>query len=328
MVGAAASVLAIAAADAEIRKNIGICTTAAVATIAGRKLCQTAPAPALGVVSLVGAGPGDPELLTVKALRRLEAAEVVLHDALITDEVLRLVPLTAEMINVGKRCGDVKDRGLQQQEIHELLLLHSRRGRKVVRLKCGDPLVFGRGGEELEFLAKYQVPTEVVPGITTALGASASCQMPLTHRGCANQVRFVVGQSQARALLDLGWESLARDARTQTVVFYMGLKSLDSICKRLRDHGADGDVPMAIVENATGPQERALFGTIDSMVEIAHKNQAGHDGPSIIFLGPTAAFPAKLEELAAREELDVKEEQHRPWKRMRGVAAPASPSDA
>mmetsp|Transcript_72871 Transcript_72871/g.202127 ORF Transcript_72871/g.202127 Transcript_72871/m.202127 type:complete len:307 (-) Transcript_72871:157-1077(-) len=283
------------------------------APIAGKKDFQDAsvllasrPAPAaaaptgleLGLVSLVGAGPGDPELLTLKALRRLEAAEVVLHDSLISAEVMMLIPTTAEVVNVGKRCGDPKDRGLQQQEIHELLVAHSRRGRKVVRLKCGDPLVFGRGGEELEFLAQHGVPTEVVPGITTALGASASCQMPLTHRGCANQVRFVVGQTKARELPELGWDELAREANKETVVFYMGLKSLEGICERLRKHGAPSDTPMAIVENATLPGERAVYGTIESIASLAKKAEAGLNGPVIVFLGPTAAFPSKLEELA------------------------------
>ncbi|CAE8658966.1 unnamed protein product, partial [Polarella glacialis] len=188
----------------------------------------------LGPVALVGAGPGDPELLTLRAMRRLEAAEVVLHDSLISEEVLNLVPRSAELINVGKRCGDVKDRGLQQKEIHELMLLHSRRGRRVVRLKCGDPFVFGRGGEELEFLVKHQVSVEVVPGITSALGAAASCQVPLTHRGFGtNHVHFCVGQSQARTLPDLDWGELARSAMKQTAVFYMGLRSLDLICNTL-----------------------------------------------------------------------------------------------
>eukprot|EP00931_Biecheleriopsis_adriatica_P095606 TRINITY_DN691_c0_g1_i2.p1 TRINITY_DN691_c0_g1~~TRINITY_DN691_c0_g1_i2.p1 ORF type:complete len:247 (-),score=55.02 TRINITY_DN691_c0_g1_i2:393-1133(-) len=219
-----------------------------------------------GPVSLVGAGPGDPELLTLRAVRRLEAADVVLHDSLITEEVLQLVPEHAELINVGKRCGDVKDRSLQQQEIHDLMLARSRRGCRVVRLKCGDPFVFGRGGEELEFLVSHQVPTEVVPGITSALGASASIQVPLTHRSFnTNHVHFCVGQSQARTLPDLDWSDLARSAMKQTAVFYMGLKSLEKICSALRQHGAPADTPMALVESATASNEEAIFGTLESM---------------------------------------------------------------
>lgn len=265
-------------------------------------LVERAPESALrGPVFLVGAGPGDPELLTIKAVKRLESAEVVLHDNLISDEVLALVPATSELVNVGKRCGDVKDRGLQQQEIHELMLLHSRRGRRVVRLKCGDPFVFGRGGEELEFLAAHDVPVEVVPGITTALGAAASCQVPLTHR-CfgANQIRFVVGQSQARRLPDLDWAELANAAGTQTIAIYMGFKMLTSICGRLRENGAAGDIPIALVENATTPQERALYSTLEAMPELARKQEAGADGgPVLLLVGRTARFPVHLEELVA-----------------------------
>jgi|Transcript_101477 uroporphyrin-III C-methyltransferase len=265
---------------------------------------KTAPAPCdenMGLVSLVGAGPGDPDLMTVRAVRRLEAAEVVLHDNLISDDVLAMVPKHAELINVGKRCGDPKDRGLQQQEIHDLLLLHCRRCLRVVRLKCGDPFVFGRGGEEVEFLAKHGVSAEVVPGITTALGAAASCQVPLTHRSYgANQVRFVVGQSKAHALPDLDWSALARETPTQTVVFYMGLKSLSSICERLRSHGAASDTPMALVESATMPGERAFYGTLETMPELAKKQEAGDSGPVIIFVGPTAAFPSNIQASSSR----------------------------
>jgi uroporphyrin-III C-methyltransferase len=252
----------------------------------------------LGQVALVGAGPGDPELLTVKAVERLKTADVVLHDKLIPDEILGLVPLTAKLINVGKRCGDTKDRSLQQSEIHELLLVHSRRGHRVVRLKCGDPLVFGRGGEELEFLSLHGVPTEVVPGITTALGAAASCQMPLTHRGWSNSVRFIVGQTQAHKMPDLSWPELARDIGSQTVVMYMGMKSLGSICERLRENGAAADVPMAVVESATSDCERALYGTIASMPLLAEEHEMGADGPVILFFGPTTKFPIHISALS------------------------------
>merc|ERR1712048_266400 len=192
----------------------------------------------------------------------------------------------------------------------------SRLGRRVVRLKCGDPLVFGRGGEELEFLSAHGVPSEVVPGITTALGAAASCQMPLTHRGSSTQVRFVVGQCQARSLPDLNWIELAEFASKQTVVFYMGLKSLQSICERLTAHGTRGDVPMALVENATTPVERALHGTIDTMSELARKHEVGKSGPVILFLGPTSAFPMRLEELASCAVAES-EAQQPPCKRMK-----------
>lgn len=270
----------------------------------------------MGTVALVGAGPGDPDLLTVKALRTLQSAEVVLHDKLVSPEVLALIPADAERVNVGKRCGDVKDRGLQQDEIHELLVERCRRGKRVVRLKCGDPLVFGRGGEELEFMAEHGIRAEVVPGITSALGAAASCQLPLTHRGCgANQVRFVVGQDKAKRLPDLCWEELAREAGTQTVVFYMGMRSLAAICTRLVEHGAEASTPMALIESATSADERSLYGTVGTLPGLASESNAGKTGPVLLVLGPVAAFPARLRELAGE----------RPAKRAR-MAEPTEPS--
>eukprot|EP00439_Symbiodinium_sp_Y106_P051402 s364_g6.t2 len=253
----------------------------------------------LGPVALVGAGPGDPELLTLRAVRRLEAADVVLHDSLIPEEVLNMVPRRAQLINVGKRCGDVKDRGLQQQEIHDLMLAHSRRGCNVVRLKCGDPFIFGRGGEELEFLAANHVPCEVVPGITSALGAAASCQVPLTHRGFeTNHLHLCVGQSKAKQLADMDWAQMAKSAMQQTAVFYMGLKLLDKICTTLRSHGAPDETPMMLVESATSPLEKSLHSTLAEMPAEVEKQQFGSGGPVLIILGPTASFPAHLERLA------------------------------
>lgn len=265
----------------------------------------------LGSVALVGAGPGDPELLTLKALRRLQSADVVLHDNLISEEVLQLVPQAAELINVGKRCGDVKDRGLQQKEIHDLMLLHSKRGHKVVRLKCGDPFVFGRGGEELEFLVQHQVPVEVIPGITSALGAAASCQVPLTHRGFdCNHVHLCVGQSQSRTLPDMDWNVLAKNAMKQTIVFYMGLKSLTDICKTMRDHGAPDTTPIALVESATTSQEDILLSTVHAVLHDVQERKFGRGGPVLIIMGPTAAFPNHLEKLSGR-----------PWKRRRAASS-------
>mmetsp|Transcript_96743 Transcript_96743/g.190021 ORF Transcript_96743/g.190021 Transcript_96743/m.190021 type:complete len:293 (+) Transcript_96743:84-962(+) len=284
---------------------------AALKTASGPGVEATCLAGAAEPVCLVGAGPGDPELLTVRAVRRLEAADVVLHDNLISEDVLALVPRRAELINVGKRCGDVKDRGLQQQEIHDLMLAHSRRGRRVVRLKCGDPFVYGRGGEEVEFLAEHGIATEVVPGVTSALGAAASCAVPLTHRSFGvNHVHFVVGQNKAKQLPDLDWAELARNAGKQTTIFYMGYRSLDSICQRLVEHGARGDTPMVLVESATLPTERTVHGTLDTLPKLAKEQEAGTGGPVLFMMGPTAAFPAHLDKLAGG----------RPWKRQRLAA--------
>lgn len=243
--------------------------------------------------------------MTLRALRRLEDADVVLHDSLIPEEVLSYVPKHAKLINVGKRCGDVKDRGLQQQEIHELMLANSRRGSKVVRLKCGDPFIFGRGGEELEFLAQHQVPCEVVPGITSALGAAASCQVPLTHRGFStNHVHLCVGQSKAKTLPDMDWSEMAKRAMKQTAVFYMGLKLLDQISTTLREHGAPPETPMMLVESATSSREQSLHATLGTMSEEVEKQQFGSGGPVLIILGPTASFPAHLERLARKKTSD------------------------
>jgi len=263
---------------------------------------------ALGPVALVGAGPGDPELLTLRAARRLADAEVVLHDNLISEEVLNLVPQAAELINVGKRCGDPKDRGLQQTEIHDLMLLHSKRGRRVVRLKCGDPFVFGRGAEEVEFLIGHGIVPEVVPGVTSVLGASASCLVPLTHRSFGvNQVRFVVGQTKAKEMPDMDWSQIARDAAKQTTVFYMGFKFVHNICERLQKEGAAAETPIAVIESATTPAERAFYTTLAELPELARKHAEEITGPVLMMLGPTAAFPAHLEKLSGG----------RPFKRAR-----------
>jgi len=252
-----------------------------------------------GMVALVGAGPGDPELLTVRAMRLLTSAEVVLHDNLISEEILALAPGSASRVNVGKRCGDVKDRGLQQREIHELLLEYSKRGQRVIRLKCGDPFIFGRGGEELEFLAQNGIDVEVVPGITTALGAAASCQMPLTHRDHGGtSVRFMVGQTRAKKVPDVDWGELAQSSMKQTVVFYMGMKMLDDICACLLSNKANPETPMALVENATLPNQRMVSGTISTLAADGRAHCMGDHGPVIVFLGHTAAFPKHLEKIS------------------------------
>lgn len=252
---------------------------------------------ALGPVALVGAGPGDPELLTLRAARLLGEADVILHDRLVSQKVLERVSANASVIDVGKRCGDPGDRGIQQQEIHDLMLFHSRRGSKVVRLKCGDPFVFGRGGEELLFLQSKGVDVQVVPGITSALGASASCHMPLTHRDLdVNQVQFVVGQCKAKMLPDINWTHIALEAKRQTTVIYMGFKSIDAICERLLREGAPPDMPMAIVESATTDNERVFQTTIADMPALALKHADEVTGPVLLILGPTVAFPSMLQE--------------------------------
>jgi len=207
---------------------------------------ETAPNAAhQGEVYLVGAGPGDPELLTLRALKLMERAEVMLYDNLVSDAVLELVPASVERIYVGKRRAD---HTLRQEEINALLVRHARAGRRVLRLKGGDPFMFGRGGEEIDSLAANGIPFEVVPGITAALGVAAFAGIPLTHRDYAQACLFVTGHLKDGSM-DLDWPALARPR--QTVVVYMGLLCLPILCAKLIEHGQSPDLPAAVVQHGT-----------------------------------------------------------------------------
>lgn len=219
------------------------------------------PSP-IGKVYLVGAGPGDPELLTLKAHRVLAAASVVVYDRLVSDAVMALVPRGAARIDVGKR---PQHHPVPQEEINQTLVALAKAGRTVVRLKGGDPLLFGRGGEEALALAAADVPVEIVPGITTAQGCAASLRLPLTHRGLATGVRFVTGHCRAGEELDLDWEGLADPATT--LVVYMGLANIGFIARQLMNHGRDRDTPVAAVSRATTPLQRASFSTLGTISE-------------------------------------------------------------
>ncbi|MEO8411340.1 MAG: uroporphyrinogen-III C-methyltransferase [Propionivibrio sp.] len=209
-----------------------------------------------GSVALVGAGPGDPELITLKALRLIEAADVVFYDNLVGKQILELIPATAERIYVGKKAAH---HTLPQEEISQLLLAAARAGKRVVRLKGGDPFVFGRGGEEMEALRAAGIAVSVVPGITAALGAAASCGFPLTHREHAQSCVFVTGHLKDHSV-DLDWVSLARPG--QTLVFYMGITGLAIISDKLIAHGLPGTTPAAFVYKATLPDERFVLTTL------------------------------------------------------------------
>jgi uroporphyrin-III C-methyltransferase len=234
-----------------------------------------------GVVWLVGAGPGDPDLLTVKALRTLQAAEVVVHDGLVSDEILALAPAGARRISVAKR----KSRhSYSQDEINRMIVAFALEGLKVVRLKGGDPFIFGRGGEELEACRAAGVQCHVVPGVTAALAASASAGAPLTHRGSAQAVTFVTGHAAKGGEPDLDWAALATP--NHTVVIYMGLSLAGTIARNLLHAGRDAATPALIVENASRADERRVVTTLGGLEAAA----ADLSGPALLIVGEAMAL--------------------------------------
>jgi uroporphyrin-III C-methyltransferase/precorrin-2 dehydrogenase/sirohydrochlorin ferrochelatase len=237
--------------------------------------------PRMGEVWLIGAGPGDPDLLTLRAQQLLQQCDVVLYDRLVPAAVLARVRRDAERVFVGKEPGRHRT---TQQRIHELLIAHARRGRRVARLKGGDPLVFARGGEELVALAQAGISVIVVPGVTAALGAAAAARIPLTHRGASQSVCFVTAMGEAAAALD--WRALA--APLQTVVFYMGVAQLPQIVARLVAHGAPPRRRAAIVEHATLPSQRVIAGTLAEIAALAAA--AGVGAPALLIVGEVAEF--------------------------------------
>jgi uroporphyrin-III C-methyltransferase len=235
-----------------------------------------------GRVTLVGAGPGDPELLTLKALRAIRDAEVIFTDRLVAKEILELAD-GAEIVSVGKSKGE---HSAPQGEIHRRMVEAAKAGRRVVRLKGGDPFVFGRGGEEIEALREAGIDVDVVPGVTAALGISASAQIPLTHRDSAQAVTFVTGHAALGKEPDLDWKSLAR--ANQTVVVYMGLGAAPSIQQRLVGAGRDPATPVAVIENGTRPDEVRAFGTLGELADLIQRN--GIEGPALLIIGEVAAL--------------------------------------
>ncbi|MGP1667017.1 MAG: siroheme synthase CysG, partial [Rhodanobacter sp.] len=239
-----------------------------------------------GSVVLVGAGPGDPGLLTLRALRALNEADVILHDRLISPEVLELARRDAERIEVGKQAGI---HHTTQEGIHALLLQHARAGHRVVRLKGGDPFVFGRGGEELEFLRDHGIPYEVVPGITAAVACAAYAGVPLTHREHAQSVRFVT--AHCRASMDtLDWPALAQER--QTLAVYMGVAGLDVVQAQLLAHGRASDTPFALIENGSRADQRVVTGTLANLVARARVHEVR--SPALLILGEVAALASRL----------------------------------
>ncbi len=239
-----------------------------------------------GSVSLVGAGPGDPGLLTLNAVRALQQADVILHDQLVTDEILDLARRDADRIAVGKRAGGHQT---AQAEINALMVEHARAGRRVVRLKGGDPFVFGRGGEELEYLRAHGVDYDVVPGITAALACAAYAGIPLTHREHAQSVRMVT--AHCRDSLDtLDWHCLARER--QTLVVYMGVGNAASIQRELLAHGRDPLTPVAVIENGTRRTQRVLAARLETLA--ATVTDGAVRSPALLIIGEVAGLAGAL----------------------------------
>ncbi|EKF9816170.1 TPA: uroporphyrinogen-III C-methyltransferase [Vibrio cholerae] len=251
-----------------------------------------------GEVALVGAGPGDPELLTVKALSYLQQADVVLYDYLVSDEIMALIPSETILVCVGKRAGH---HSVPQEKTNQLLVDFARQGYRVVRIKGGDPFMFGRGGEELEVLFDAGVKFQVVPGITAAAGATAYAGIPLTHRDYAQSALFVTGHLKAQAE-DLDWSTLARGK--QTLVIYMGLSNAAAIAEQLQLHGRQVSTPVAIIERGTQVNQQVLIGTLQTLPSLASQAQS----PALIVVGEVVALAAKLHwfgEQGATQQLDA-----------------------
>ncbi len=251
-------------------------------------------------VTLVGAGPGDPDLLTLKAVKALQSAQVVLYDALVGLEVLNYVPAQAQRIYVGKQSGH---HAQSQRAIIELMLQLARSGRPVVRLKGGDPYIFGRGGEEAQALAAAGIAFEVIPGISAAQAAAAAAGMPLTHRDHAHSVVFATGHSRCdvrRATpgeapdraggIDLDWAALVREK--QTVVIYMGVGNLPVLCAQLIAHGMSPDMPAALVERASCPGQRSVVGTVRSLPALAAALRVAP--PALLIVGTVVSLQREL----------------------------------
>ena len=242
-----------------------------------------------GEVYIVGAGPGDPELLTMRALRLMQQCDVVLHDRLVPQRILALVRRDAERIDVGKRSGG---RGWSQEQIHQAMIRLAREGNRVLRLKGGDPLIFGRGGEEMQALAGAGVTYQVVPGITAASGCAAYAGIPLTHRDYAHSCVFVSGHDVQDLEKDVEYDWQRLTAPGQTIVFYMALGQIETICRKLRSHGLPETTPAALVANGTTREQEILRGTIATLADIVAARRPRP--PALLIVGEVAGLSERL----------------------------------
>ena len=241
-----------------------------------------------GKVTLVGAGPGDPGLLTRKGLEALQAAQVVVYDRLVSPAILALMPEGAEKINVGKQASR---HPVPQDQINQILLEEGLKGKNVVRLKGGDPFLFGRGGEELELLAQHGVPFEEVPGITSAIAAPAYGGIPVTHRDCCSSLHIITGHQRAGKELDIDFEALVRSKGT--LVFLMGVSALEAICTGLLEGGMAPDTPAAVVERGTTPAQRRISATLSTLPRRAAEEQV--ESPAVIVVGSVCALAEQFD---------------------------------
>jgi uroporphyrin-III C-methyltransferase len=241
-----------------------------------------------GFVSLVGAGPGDAELMTVKAVRLLQQADVVVYDRLVSDDILNIIPSGISRISVGKEVGR---HCVPQDKINDTIISLAKSGRHVVRLKGGDPCMFGRGGEEGLELIKHHIGFEIVPGISAASGCSAYGGIPLTHRGMSRRVQYITGHFNDDEPLDLNWQSIADP--DSTLVIYMGLANIDLITRKLIEAGLDVDIPAAAIENGTSDQQRRVVTTLSKLALDTHTEKL--QAPVIFVIGKVVSLANQLD---------------------------------